>query len=1010
MATDVFNNPSNDYVNPGLAPCAGIPDGNSGEFKFIDGGAGVVVGSDIVQFIDLSGLSIDVTEWSGRKQTLQSGEVIYVPGPDKGLLNRKQIFEIPTNETDQKYYFIIDLSISYYNNFRHRNINLEASSNYSLNLDIDDALNVALSNKSIKAEAAYIDPSTLAFTGTQLGYDFDISNVVLTLIDASLDSTSPFPAIIIDGERIPQTYDLNEKTLLALPASKYPNGAMLGYVLKADYPSDECYRNWWLYMNHVHSPFDVYIAETITNFLYDIETYKTITFDSAIDASFLNAPLITDLSIGLPDITVDVSVTSESFDPTDASIDVSTGITIDGSIVNWRNIFSSIITDSSITNSNIYDSSTSESYLSNNYFISGEIVDSSILDSGLIMVNIRDSYINPSILDSCDVSLSTATTTLFMDSNLYGVSISDSSIKGGFVGSTEPITFEISTLGLESYYSFNNTLAGNPGNIANYGPSGTPTYVTGKFNNAIFMDTSTHYVSLDFTPSLIDHDFTVAFWFKINDDASTFNDGVLFTSANTGVFSSMTDKIELNMEDGSLGLLLTNNSASEQNWFDNYQDNEWHLVILTYTDTSTSHSYTLYVDNVETPIFNSSTAIDVSVGTHTDRFIGNGIGAGSVVQPGVYDELRLYDRELTINERRGILADGSSLMYHSSLTNVSAEIVNIQYSTIDDLNMNDGSISSSSISNSGLYDVDLYDSSVSGSLITGDPSTTIINNSFISDSSLQYVIAFNSTFEGVSVKDSSISGTTIYNSRIDDSSLAFIDASGLIGQNVHIDAGVLYDSYLEDSVIYDTEVRDSSLLRVIFSVDSSIYNSVIEDTRVNYVEAIPGVWLTDPSTLRMEIFGGTIIDTSIFNTTIYDASIYTSNIDDCSLYRCTIYNTSIDTSSYIDSSSYTFRINSTCDCSVSWETDTSTFYNKYNKVVDVGMSGCGNTTTLSAADYLDYINSNDLWFKVGKFASRFTAPDIPESSQKNLIGGFYLFNPQTFPVNIEYMILNKVEN
>jgi hypothetical protein len=251
MVTDVFNNPSNDYISPGLSPCVGVPDGNSGDFKFIDDGVGVTVGSDIALFMDLSDINIHVTAWTSEKKTLQSGEVIYVPGLEKGLLYKKQVFDIPSdfNETNQEYYFIIDLSVSYYNNFKYYNINLEASSNYSQNLDIDDALNIAFGNKGIKVGATY-DPSIFTFAGTQKGYDFDISNVTLTLIDSSTDSTSPFP----DSS----TYTLSEDASSALPAMKYPNGAMLGYMLKVKYPSTECYRDYWINMNHVSSPMDVF--------------------------------------------------------------------------------------------------------------------------------------------------------------------------------------------------------------------------------------------------------------------------------------------------------------------------------------------------------------------------------------------------------------------------------------------------------------------------------------------------------------------------------------------------------------------------------------------------------------------------------------------------------------------------------------------------------------------------------------------------------------------------------
>jgi hypothetical protein len=99
-------------------------------------------------------------------------------------------------------------------------------------------------------------------------------------------------------------------------------------------------------------------------------------------------------------------------------------------------------------------------------------------------------------------------------------------------------------------------------------------------------------------------------------------------------------------------------------------------------------------------------------------------------------------------------------------------------------------------------------------------------------------------------------------------------------------------------------------------------------------------------------------------------------------------------------------VNADCSTSIEWILDTSLFYQKYTKDINVGMSGNGDDTTLSAGDYLDYINTHNGWNKVGLFSSRITTPDYPESNVKNLIGGFYLFNPQLFPVQVEYMLIN----
>ena len=50
--------------------------------------------------------------------------------------------------------------------------------------------------------------------------------------------------------------------------------------------------------------------------------------------------------------------------------------------------------------------------------------------------------------------------------------------------------------------------------------------------------------------------------------------------------------------------------------------------------------------------------------------------------------------------------------------------------------------------------------------------------------------------------------------------------------------------------------------------------------------------------------------------------------------------------------------------------------NKYTKIINVGMNGSGDDTTLSGSDYLDYINSHNLWYKVGVFSSRITTDSI----------------------------------
>ena len=309
--TDVFNNPSNDYVNPGLAPCAGSAD--DAFFKFINDGAGIVSGANILAFLNLSNINVPVTTWSIQKKTLQSGEVTYVPGAAKGLMNRTQVFDIISEGyvaggADPKFFMMLDISVNYYNNFRFYNINLDASSNYSLNIGIDSAMNISLGNGGVGAGMTY-DPSTFTFTGTNVGYDFNITNTVLTLIDASMNAASPFTAIIIDGVNVPQVYTLEEDVTIALPATKYPNGAMLGYVLNTKYPTTECMYDSWIYMNHVESPYEVFIPEIIINYITDISTYQSIIFDLSLQWG----PFIDNINVSVKDISC--NDTSYGYDP-----------------------------------------------------------------------------------------------------------------------------------------------------------------------------------------------------------------------------------------------------------------------------------------------------------------------------------------------------------------------------------------------------------------------------------------------------------------------------------------------------------------------------------------------------------------------------------------------------------------------------------------------------------------------------------------------------------------------
>lgn len=441
MATDLFNNPSNDYINPGLAPCAGTSD--SYTFEFLSGKeAGVISGSEIIQSMDLSDISIPITSWINEKKTLASGEVIYVPGLTKGLLNRTQFFDIPATgyvDSTSPYYMILDISINYYYNFKYYNINVEASSNANETISIVDAMNSTLSGRNISATLVW-DPSYFKFTGNTEGWDFDITNVVLTLIDSSTDNVrypdSPFVPVKVDGEVIPQNFTLVEDTTSEVPYAKYPNGGQLGYLLKTTFPSTATSSDKWIYMNTVESPYTVFEAATERFVNVDsLSLYESLDYDASlvwppnVDVS-VNSAFLIDLSIA------DVSIGSMDASIWDPSI---WNMTVDGSIITaW-------ILDSSITNSSISNSHVKSSYVRDGSLIS----DSSVLDSIVINTplerskvqdtSVYDTSIASSIFKNVDISGGVITLSVLKGDDttlITNSTVTDSSLQGYVATST----------------------------------------------------------------------------------------------------------------------------------------------------------------------------------------------------------------------------------------------------------------------------------------------------------------------------------------------------------------------------------------------------------------------------------------------------------------------------------------------------------------------------------------------------------------------------------------------
>lgn len=424
---DLFNNSSNNYVYPALSPCAGT--GENSYLEFTDKGIGIISGSDILAKIDFSDIQIPVSAFSTETKIIGPGEVVYIPGLTKGLTKKQQGFTMPylvsTNESINPLFFGIDLSINYYKNFKYTYDNISVVANYGSNLNIQDALNIALDTKGIKAEASY-DPSTLSFIGTLDGYEFSVSNLILSIIDTSENSSSPFDHLANAYE-----YLLAEDSSYYIPSSKYPNGAVQGIVMKGMYPSNTamCPYDHWLYINHVMDSVVIYEPIEIDGFPYNVQS-KIFTY---YDPSVIFGPFVDDIDVNIKDVScID---TGYIYDP-------SYGFPVySNQIVDNSTLIEDTYTFSRITNSIIIRSGISDFRVADPS--SWYIADSSVYASDLYDNNvgattpesyIEDSFISDSSLtqvdvSSCIIQKSYARVSLFENSDIICMELmSDSSI------------------------------------------------------------------------------------------------------------------------------------------------------------------------------------------------------------------------------------------------------------------------------------------------------------------------------------------------------------------------------------------------------------------------------------------------------------------------------------------------------------------------------------------------------------------------------------------------------
>ena len=637
--TDVFNNSSNDYIYPGLSPCPGT--GEDQYLVWTADGLCIIKGASVISCISFADLEIPVNGFSKEQKILGTGEVTFIPGLTKGLCNKYQGFTMPylvsTNSALNPYFMQIDLSINYYKNFSYVMGDVDASASYVQNISIDTAVNLAFGTDGINITSVY-DPCIFSFTGGLAGYEFDITNVVLSIIDISMNANSPFA-----HEENAEQYVLVEDVSAAVPSAKYPNTAMQGIILKGTYPYEYqntvlCEEDKWVQINHVTDyvttcdPLDVnYDTSVLTELVIDLLPFGTqpiVDNDFSVadsscglyDISLGNLTLVhgTDISIGQNIIFTVV----DDYDLLDCSITSST-ITnsyIEGFLVTLSELAgislrSTPVTKSEImTDSSIYDGSISESIVSNSFAEIGTWVDVSVSGTTFLDTDIASSYVTGSIFQG--------------DSSFYGNIISsvveDSSIKNYILSLTD----------VSVSYLKDSSIAGGNGNLNIY--DNTVVWNSNISDSSIlcsYVEDSSIVDSYIVRSNIYDSDFYDVSIYKGYVEGSNFDALVTNFIEDTSIYSSvLTNTATNNCEIGQSTIVnsvfsdtkfggshimdssiiadsIVNNDSSIVN---SYIANSWTNTykLLVYTDPCTGDpSIYEYVTNDET------LGLDVSLNT-----------------------------------------------------------------------------------------------------------------------------------------------------------------------------------------------------------------------------------------------------------------------------------------------------------------------------------------------------------------------------------------------------------
>lgn len=204
--------------------------------------------------------------------------------------------------------------------------------------------------------------------------------------------------------------------------------------------------------------------------------------------------------------------------------------------------------------------------------------------------------------------------------------------------------------GLVGYWSFDEGAGTQAGDFSGNDNTGTlagstlPSWVSGRFGNALSFDGSTSDINLSSSDpfSTLTSSFTITHWIK-----TSASSGQMYTVANAGGGSGF----RFGLSSGKVAFLVGDAGGYKESACGSatVNDGEWHMITGVYSRSGTLQ-FTCYIDGV----YQADVALTDSYDAMSTTAPGIGKPPCCVAFNGSLDEVRIYDRALSAAEIAGL--------------------------------------------------------------------------------------------------------------------------------------------------------------------------------------------------------------------------------------------------------------------------------------------------------------------------------------------------------------------